>query len=102
MTMNLDLNPLIQFAEWSAAQKIEGAIIMWSRSINLYQSRYTEMLSDGYSKSYKALIDCNLYEGVSISKIEFTNHVTKRMGTALCKLVATQRSNKQPICKKES
>ena len=96
------------FAEWSAANKSdcqknvtssseamerEGAITMWSQSIYLHKFQYTELLSDSDSKSYKALIDRNL----SISKIECTNHVAKRMRTTLCKLVATQRSNEQPI-----
>ena len=81
----------------SGAMETKGATILWSRSIDLHKFRYIEMLSDGDAKSYNALVKSNIYDGIDITKIECTNHVAKRMGTALRNCVAAQRAIKKPI-----
>lgn len=65
----------------------EAADRLWRRSIN-YNLRYTTLLSDGDSKAFTHLQNINIYGGnVIIEKEECVNHVSKRLGTALRKIV---------------
>ena len=49
----------------------ECAKRIWQRSISNFQQRYTTMLSDGDSKSYDSLVDCQMYgDATSINKEE--------------------------------
>ena len=46
--------------------------------------RYTVMLSDGDSKSFKKIVEEKVYgEDIVIEKEECVNHVSKRLGAAL-------------------
>ena len=80
------------------AMEAECAERLWKRSIVKNKFRYTTMLSDGDSKLYDAIIALEPYgENVYIDKEDCVNHVSKRMGTALCTLVATAKAQKQSI-----
>ena len=59
------------------------------------------MLSDGDSTSYDSLVDCQVYgDAISINKEECVNHVSKRMGTVLKKLMHESRAQCESICGK--
>jgi hypothetical protein len=66
----------------SKAMEKEAAIRMWRRSVEKNNLQYTQMLSDGDSSAYKAVVDV---AGYPVTKLECVNHVDKRMGTALRK-----------------
>ena len=51
--------------------------------------RYTTMVYDGDSKSSKHLTNLRVYGDVELRKKECISHVTKQLGTALRKLVAS-------------
>ena len=51
--------------------------------------RYTTMVSDGDSMSYKHLTNLRMYGDMELHKEECINHVAKRLGTALRKLAAS-------------
>ena len=60
------------------------ALLIWQRSVAKHGLRYTCMLSDGDSKSYKYIVNEKVYGNeISISKEDCKNRVSKRMGTAL-------------------
>ena len=66
----------------------EGAVRMWSRSEALGY-RYITFVSDGDSSAFKAVRALNDGRGpytVPVVKEECVNHVSKRLGTRLCKL----------------
>lgn len=68
--------------------EIEAAKVMWQRSL-ARKLRYTTMVSDGDSKTHNALLQLKPYD-VDVVKEECTNHVSKRIGTALRNLVSTE------------
>lgn len=71
----------------SGAMESTGAISIWQRSVSKHKLRYTEMISDGDSKTFTNLAELKPYgESHPISKHECVGHVQKRMGTALRKL----------------
>ena len=60
---------------------------MFGHSCALYNIRYTRLIGDGDTKSFKSVFDSNPYgEKPPVKKIECRGHVQKRMGTRLCKL----------------
>lgn len=60
------------------------AFVIWKRSVQKYGLRYTTMLSDGDSKSFKHIVEEEVYgKDVTMNKEDCVNHVSKRMGTAL-------------------
>nr|XP_050030259.1 uncharacterized protein LOC126526384 [Dermacentor andersoni] len=65
----------------------EAAVRIWQRSRS-YDTplHFRKFLSDGVSKAYAAVVEANAYSGVLIEKEDCTNHVAKRLGTALRKL----------------
>ena len=73
----------------SGGMEVEAAEMLWNRSLERHNFRYTTMLSDGDSRTHKHLCDLNVYgPAVPINKEECVNHVAKRMGTALRKLAS--------------
>ncbi|KAK2185091.1 hypothetical protein NP493_246g02030 [Ridgeia piscesae] len=69
--------------------EVAAAKMLWDRSLDR-GFRYTTMVSDGDSRTFKRLTEMKVYgDDVKITKEECINHVAKRMGTALRKL-ATQ------------
>ncbi|GFS07561.1 hypothetical protein ElyMa_001252300 [Elysia marginata] len=66
----------------------EAAEVMWKRSLELHNIRYTTFVGDGDSKAHDRVVRQKPYgEDVEIRKEECMNHVEKRMGTALRNLV---------------
>lgn len=71
----------------SHAMEPAAAVNIWQRTLS-YETplRFTSFLSDGDSKAYTAVCEANVYCDTPIDKEECTNHVAKRLGTALRKL----------------
>ena len=74
----------VNYCGSSSAMESTGALAIWKRSVSKNKLGYTQMISDGDSKTFKLLGD-QLPYGVSNleSKHECVGHVQKRMGTAL-------------------
>ncbi|KAK0065702.1 hypothetical protein Bpfe_005135 [Biomphalaria pfeifferi] len=64
----------------------DSAVILWNRSVAKYNLRYVEMLSDGDSSAFKAVLESKPYADKAVTKLDCINHAHKRMGTALRKL----------------
>ena len=80
------------------AMEAECARRIWKRSIDKHKLRYTTMLCDGDSSAYDAIIADKPYGPmVTIEKEDCVNHVSKRMGTALRKLVDVSKAKKESI-----
>ena len=76
------------FRGTSGGMEVEDAEILWNRSLER-NLRYTTMVSDGDSKSFKHLTNKRVYGDVELHKEECINHVAKRLGTALRKLATS-------------
>lgn len=68
----------------------EAAMRIWQRTLS-YDTplHFKKFLSDGDSKAYSAVAESKVskvYGAVNIEKEDCTNHVAKRLGTALRKL----------------
>jgi len=70
---------------------------LWSRLVAKNKLRYAKMLSDGDCKSYDGVALKPYGDEVRIDKEDCINHVSKRMGTVLCNLVATANAQQQSI-----
>ncbi|XP_037572861.2 uncharacterized protein LOC119455530 [Dermacentor silvarum] len=69
------------------AMETNAAERIWKRTESYSTPlRFTTFLSDGDSKAYTAVSAANVYGSVPITKEDCTNHVAKRLGTALRKL----------------
>ena len=56
------------------------------------------MLCDGDSKTFDALVSLEVYgKDITMKKEDCVNHVSKRMGTALNKLVVESKAGKESI-----
>ena len=73
----------------SGGMEMAAAKLLWKRSEARSGFRYTTLLSDGDAKTHSHLCSLGVYGDTSITKEECTNHVAKRLGTALRKF-ATQ------------
>ena len=74
--------------------EVGGGKVLWFRNKSL-GLQYTTMLSDGDSKLYNELMALKPYgRDVAIYKEECINHVGKRLGSALRKLVSDQSKQK--------
>ena len=74
------------------SMEAECAKRLWSRSVDKFKLRYMTMLCDGDSKSYDAVSSAEMYGPQKpITKEDCINHVSKRMGTALQKLVSSSK-----------
>lgn len=60
-----------------------SAVTLFGRSIETRGVRYKELLGDGDSKAFLAVVESDPYENLKVSKIECVNHVAKRMGSRL-------------------
>ena len=74
------------------SMEVEAAEILWNRSMER-GFRYTTMVSDGDSKSFRHLTNLRVYGDVEVHKEECVNHVAKRLGTALRKLAASGKKS---------
>ena len=70
--------------------EVEGATRMFGRSISKNKMRYSELFSDGDSKTFPAIEEIHLKEDVfpriEVVKKECVGHVQKRVGNRLRKL----------------
>ena len=66
----------------------EAAEVLWKRSMELHNMKYTIFVGDGDSKAHDRVVREQPYgQEVEIQKEECMNHVEKRIGTALRNLV---------------
>ena len=79
----------INFDGSSPAMEMEGAKVLWNRSLDLHNFRYRWMVSDGDSKAHSVVEDT--YEGIKVEKLDCVGHVQKRMGKHLMNLKATTK-----------
>ncbi|XP_077511721.1 uncharacterized protein LOC144122078 [Amblyomma americanum] len=77
--------------------EVEAGLILFQRSLQQNNLRYTTVLSDGDSRTFLALQEAKVYGFIPINKEECINHVQKRMGTALRNLVAKHRDSPDRI-----
>ena len=67
--------------------EMEGAAVLWGKSIEKHNFRYTYVVSDGDSKAYAKVFEMNVYgEDVQIKKLDCVGHVQKCMGKRLLNL----------------
>ena len=57
---------------------MEAAEILWSRSLDKHNFRYTTLLSDGDVKTFKHLFSLKVYGDVRLKKEECINYVKER------------------------
>ena len=77
------------FSGPSGMMEAMQAEVLWGRSLELHNFRYTTMVGDGDSKAYNRVVSTHPYgEDVEIDKEECMNHIFKRLGTALRNLVS--------------
>ena len=82
----------------SNAMEVECAVRLWRRSIEKLKLRYTVMLCDGDSKAYDKISEMEIYgREKQVAKEECINHVSKRMGTALRKLIETSKARGESV-----
>ena len=74
----------VNYCGSSSVMESTGALAIWKQSVSKNKLRYTQMILDGDSKTFKLLSD-QLPYGVSnlVSKHECVGHVQIRMGMAL-------------------
>ena len=64
----------------SPAMECEGVLRIWKRSVETHHLRYTQMISDGDSKSLATLNEHQPYgEDMKVEKHECVGHVQKRV-----------------------
>ncbi len=81
----------------SPAMECVGALTLWNRSVESYHLRYTEVISDGDSKTIAVLKESEPYgSGVEVLKHECVGHVGKRM-RAVKVLTAANKGPKERI-----
>lgn len=73
--------------------EVEAALILFQRSLSKHNLRYTTVLSDGDSRAYLALQEEKVYGYMDILKEDCVNHVQKRMGTNLRKLLSQHKGH---------
>ena len=83
----------LNFKKSSKAMEAEGAVMLFSRSVEKLGLQYTSFIADGDSSSYKAINDAKPYGEVKVHKKDCVGHVQKRMGTGLRKVVAENKGN---------
>ncbi|XP_052130897.1 uncharacterized protein LOC113206150 isoform X2 [Frankliniella occidentalis] len=82
----------INFNDSSGNMEAAGAVILFKRSVQEANLRYVSFLADGDAKTLSQLNKEQPYgSAVVIQKEECVNHVSKRMGTALRKLVQDEK-----------
>lgn len=76
----------------SGQMEVEEGLILFERSLERRNLRYTTVLCDGDSRTYNAIRDAKVYGFIDVEKEDCTYHVQKRMGTALRNLVQKQKT----------
>lgn len=80
----------------SGQMEVEAALILFRRSLEKNDLRYTNIVCDGDSRTFLALCQDRTYGFIPLKKEDCINHVKKRMGTALRTLI-TKSKKDQPI-----
>ncbi|CAN7999310.1 unnamed protein product [Ixodes hexagonus] len=75
--------------------EVDAALILFQRSWQRHNLRYTTVLSDGDSRTYLALQEAEVCGYIPVDKEDRVNHVQKRMGTALHNLIAKQKGSSE-------
>ncbi len=74
------------------AMEMEGASIMWNRSLEKHNLRYSFMVSDGDSKAFNKVSENNNYgSNCKVQKIDCIGHIQKRMGKRLLRLKSSTK-----------
>ncbi|CAN8008310.1 unnamed protein product, partial [Ixodes pacificus] len=73
--------------------EVEAGLILFQRSWQRHNLRYTTVLSDGDSRTFLALQEAQVYGYIAVNKEDCVNHVQKRMGTALRTLITKQKKS---------
>lgn len=71
--------------------EVEAGKMLFERSLQKRNMRYTTVVCDGDSRTYNAVRDAKVYGYVEVQKEDCINHVQKRMRTAARNLVQTHR-----------
>ena len=82
----------MNFGGSSPAMEAEGALILWSGSLEKHNLRYKLMVSDGDSKAFTKVKESEVYgPDCEIEKLDCIGYVQKRMGKRLMNLKATHK-----------
>ena len=76
------------------AMEAEGASVIFARSLEQFNLRYTKMVCDGDSKSFRRVSVEKPYGDIEIKKLDCVGHVGKRMGTRLRELKKSWKKRK--------
>ena len=76
----------------ASSMELEAARVLFSRSVNKYNIRYTQLLCDGDSKTVSALNNDEVYGSIPIVKSDCINHVNKRLYNEIEKLKQVSRN----------
>ena len=81
-----------------------GAVQIFSQSVEINKLIYHEYLGDGYTASFKEVIDAKLYAEFNLTpvKLECVGHIQKRLGTRLRNKVKEYKVQKPHYLVKES
>ena len=82
----------MNFEGSSPAIEAEGALILWSRSLERHNLQYKLMVSNGDSKAFTKVKESEVYgPDCEIEKLDCIGHVQKRMRKRLTNLKATHK-----------
>lgn len=70
----------------SGKMEVDAVKEMFGRSEDLLGVKYAYYIGDGDTKTFKAILDFDPYDDVTVKKKECVGHVQKRMGTRLRKV----------------
>ena len=75
----------------SGSMEKSAAILMWGRSMFKNKMRYMTLVSDGDTATHESIVDLNPYgDDKQVVKMECINHVQKRLGSGLRRLLHIQ------------
>lgn len=67
--------------------EVDAVLTIFGRSLEKHDLRYMTLISDGENRTFCVLAEDKTYGFLPIKKEECLNHVKKRMGTALRKIL---------------
>ncbi|XP_077513403.1 uncharacterized protein LOC144124534 [Amblyomma americanum] len=76
----------------SGQMEVDAALMFFQRSLERHGLRYTTMLYDGDSKHFSAVEEAKVYCIIPVEKKDCTNHVQKRVGSALRNLLQKHKA----------
>ena len=76
----------------ASSMEFEVVSVLFSRSVNKYNFRYTQLLCDGDNKTVSALNNDEVYGSITIVKSDCINHVNKRLYNGIEKLKQVSRN----------